>query len=190
MKYLGGLLNENPNLKKHITNRCKKASFNLHKIHKVSKNCSIEHLKKLVLHPVRSHLDYANSLLYGLPKSTIKPMQHIQNLAAKLILKRDNYSSSTDALKELHWLPVKYRIMFKCYCICFKIVNKQAPKYFDNMFITRDVSRNLRLNRDDITVYMEKRSRCKSCGDRAFEIYGPKLCNKLPVYIRKRNKIS
>ena len=60
--------------------------------------------------------------------------------------------------------------MFKSYCICFKVVNKQAPKYLDNMFITRNVSRNLRSNRDDITVFMEKRSRCKSYGHRAFEI--------------------
>ena len=34
-------------------------------------------------------------------------------------------------LKKLHWLPVKYRIMFKCNCICFKVVNKQAPKYLE-----------------------------------------------------------
>ena len=76
--------------------------------------------------------------------------------------------------------------MFKCYCICFKVVNMQAPKYLDNMFITRNVSRNLRSNRDAIAVFMEKRSRCKSYGDRAFEIYGPKLWNKLPVYIKKK----
>ena len=78
----------------------------------------------MVLGLVISHLDYANSLLYDHPKSSIKPMQCIQNLAAKLILKRDNYFSSTDALKELHWLSIKYKIMFKCYCICFKVVNK------------------------------------------------------------------
>ena len=35
---------------------------------------------------------------------------------------------------------------------------------------------------------MEKRSRCKSYGDRAFEIYGPKLRNKLPVYVKKGKK--
>ena len=84
-------------------------------------------------------------------------MQCIQNLAAKLILKRDKYSGSMDALKEMHWLHIKYRIMFKCFCICFKVVNKQAPKCLDNMFITRNVSRNLSLNRDDMTVFMEKK---------------------------------
>ena len=125
-------------------------------------------------------------MLYVLPKSSIKPMQCIQNLAAKLVLKRDNYSSSTDTLKELHCLLVKYRIMFKCYCICFKVVNKQAPKYLDNIFIIRNVSRNLRSNRDAITIFMKKRSKCKSYGDRAFEIYGLKLWNKLTICIKKK----
>ena len=41
-KYLGVILNENLNSKKYITNKYKTASFNLHKICKVSKNCSIE----------------------------------------------------------------------------------------------------------------------------------------------------
>ena len=76
--------------------------------------------------------------------SSIKPMQCIQNLPAKLILKRDNYSNCTEAPKELYWLLIEYSIMFKCYCISFKIVNKQAPKYLDNLSITRNVSRKLR----------------------------------------------
>ena len=46
--------------------------------------------------------------------------------------------------------------MFKCHCICFKVVNEQDPKYIDNMFITRNVSSTLRFNRVDVTVFMEK----------------------------------
>ena len=72
IKYLGVIINENLILKKHITDKCKTASFNLHKICKVSKNCDIENLKNLVLSLVISHLDYANSLLYGLLKSIIR----------------------------------------------------------------------------------------------------------------------
>ena len=45
------------------------------------------------------------------------------------------------------------------------------------------MSRHLRSNRNARAVFMEKRSRCKS-----FEIYGPKLWNKLPVYIKKETK--
>ena len=85
MKYLGVFPDENLNLKKYITNKCKTASFNLHKICKVSKNYSIENLKRLLLSLVISYLDDANSLLYGLLNLGIKPMQCIQNLAAEFI---------------------------------------------------------------------------------------------------------
>ena len=57
IKYLDVILNENLSLKKHITNKCKTASFNLHKICKISKNCSIWILKKYVLSLVIYHLD-------------------------------------------------------------------------------------------------------------------------------------
>ena len=159
---------------------------NFIKYGKLARTAPLKIWKKLVLSLVMTHLDYVNSLLYGLPKSSIKLMQHIQNLGAKLILKETTTPALWMNLKNWHWLPVEYRIMFKCYCICFKVVNEQAPKYLDNMFITRNVSRNLRLNRGTVTVFMEKRSRCKSYGDKAFEIYGPNLWNKLPVYIKKK----
>ena len=59
IKYLGVKFNENLNLKKHITNNCKTASFNLDKIHNVSKHCSIENLKifyRVLLYPILTML--------------------------------------------------------------------------------------------------------------------------------------
>ena len=35
----------------------------------------------------------------------------------------------SDTLKELHWLPVEQRIIFKINLICFKILNNLAPDY-------------------------------------------------------------
>ena len=45
---------------------------------------------------VLSHLDCGNSILVNLPKSTVKPLQSIQNYAAKIICKRQKYNSSTE----------------------------------------------------------------------------------------------
>ena len=62
---------------------------------------------------ILSHFVYGNALLTGLPKSTLKPMQLLQNYAAKVLTKQCKYDSATEALKELHWLPIQQRCQFK-----------------------------------------------------------------------------
>ena len=45
-----------------------------------------------------SCLDYCNSLLYGLPKSQILKLQHIQNAIARLAMNVGKHSHVTPAL--------------------------------------------------------------------------------------------
>ena len=62
---------------------------------------------------VLSRLDYCNAVLAGLPKSTIAPLQRAQNAAARLVTGIGLRDHVTQALQQLHWLPVQYRITFK-----------------------------------------------------------------------------
>ena len=99
----------------------------------------------LVLSLVISHLDYCNSLLYGLPEITLKKFQRIQNLCARLVLRRSKYSSNRQNLKELHWLPIRQRINFKIVSIVHKCVYGMAHKYLTNMIAFKQSSvRSLR----------------------------------------------
>ena len=70
-------------------------------------------MKELVTSPVLSRLDYCNSVLFGLPASTLAPLQRVQNVAARLVLRLDHRAHIKPALQRLHWLPVKTRIQFK-----------------------------------------------------------------------------
>ena len=68
-----------------------------------------------------SHLDYCNSLLFGVPDCLLWKMQCVQNMAAKLVLNITELNASlTRASYELHWLPILERIMFKILCLIFK----------------------------------------------------------------------
>ena len=78
---------------------------------------------------VVSHLDYCNSILAGVPKVTLNQLQQVQNMAAKVTLGCDKYTSSTKALFDLHWLPVAQRIDFKVATMVFKCLKGEAPKY-------------------------------------------------------------
>ena len=62
---------------------------------------------------ITSRLDYCNATFAGVADEQITRIQKIQNNAARLILKRSKRDHVTPLLKELHWLPVKYRIQYK-----------------------------------------------------------------------------
>jgi hypothetical protein len=102
IKYLGCFLDEHLTFKKFVSEKCKTISLNLYYIKHIRQNLTKDSCKQLVQSLVTSHLDYANSVLYGLPKCTIKILQLLQNRAAKLVLKWKSADSSTEALSYLY----------------------------------------------------------------------------------------
>ena len=61
---------------------------------------------------VTSHLDFCNSVLFGVPSEQDR-LQRIQNNAAKLIKRKRKRNHVTSLFKDLHWLPINFRIEFK-----------------------------------------------------------------------------
>jgi len=62
---------------------------------------------------VISRLDYGNAALAGLPHSSTAPLQRVLNSAAQLVCGLRPLDHVTEALINLHWLPVTGRIEFK-----------------------------------------------------------------------------
>ena len=75
-------------------------------------------------------MDFSNSLLTGLHKKVYKVMESVQNISAKLILKRNREESSMNSLKEPHWLPVEYQVKYKILTITHKCIYGNVPAYF------------------------------------------------------------
>ena len=107
--------------------------LNLHRIKAARKNLARTTCNKLVVALVLSHLDYANSLLGGLPKSSINRMQAVQNMAAKITLGRHEYDSASRCLFQLYWLPIKYRIDYKIISMVHKCLHEDVPPYLTRM---------------------------------------------------------
>ena len=89
----------------------------------------------------------------------------------------------TPVLESLHWLPVKFRIVFKVLLLVYKALNGMAPPYLSDMLCYRSYSRSLRSASQKLLVV--HRINMKTYGDRAFSIAGPKLWNQLPLSIRE-----
>ena len=57
-------------------------------------------------------------------------------MCAKLVVQCSKYSSTTQALMDLHWLPVEQGIQFKILAIMHKAINNTAPKYIMDLIET------------------------------------------------------
>lgn len=110
VKLLGADLDENLKMDQFVAAKCKVASHTLYNIRKIRAYLSVDTCKTIVQALVISKLDYANGLLYGINEDLLNRLQLVQNMAAKLCLNRRKYDSATDALKALHWLPIRFRV--------------------------------------------------------------------------------
>ena len=159
VKYLGVWLDNTLDMKKFISDRCRIASLKLYNIRKIKKYLYRESLTRLINALVLSHLDYSNALLFGLPDSIIRPMQNIQNSAARLILGLSKFEHITPALQQLHWLPIRYRIQFKIMTIVYKAVHTAAPEYICDMIESKQSKYSLR-SVNGINLREQRLNRC------------------------------
>jgi hypothetical protein len=185
IKYLGVWLDNELSMKKQISSRCQAASSNIKAISSIRRYIDLNTAKLLASSLILCHLDYANCLLCGLPKTVLAPLQRVQNWAAKVTLNRERYSSSTDALRSLHWLPIAYRIDYKIALMVFKCLNSMAPAYLTNLIHVKSCSRTTRSSTNGgiiLSIPLIKKSTCRA---RSFSVYGPRLWNSLPLAIKE-----
>ena len=84
---LGIILNAELSVKQHINKTTAMCYYHLCRLWRICHRAGSEVTIRLVQAFITSRLevDYFNSLLAALPESTIQPLQHVQNVAARLI---------------------------------------------------------------------------------------------------------
>ena len=98
---------------------------------------------------VSSRLDYCNSLLYGIADIDLTRLQHVQNQQARLVTKSPPFTRSIPLLRSLHWLPLRFRILFKINSLTYKTLHEKQPVYLHSMLAASIPSRSLRSNNDN-----------------------------------------
>ena len=187
VRNLGVTLDTHLTMQKHIGKVCSTAFYHLRKIAKIRKHISRSAAVQLVSALVLSHIDYGNSLLAGLPANRLYPLQKVQHAAARVVTGARRRDPMTRHLKDLHWLPISYRIDFKIAVLTWRCINGCAPSYLSSLLHRRNLGvRTLRSSSAPSSLHdlSPPSIHIKSYGKRAFSNYAPSLWNNLPVSIR------
>ena len=187
IRNLGVIMDKHLSMTQHISNVVKNAFLKIREISYYRKFLTPSATKTLIHAYVTSRLDYCNGLLYGLPKESINRLQSVLNTAARLVTLTRKYDSITPVLKELHWLPVEFRIQYKIILQVFKTLNDMGPKYLSDKL---HLKKKRGLRSDNKKLLQIPTSRLKSYGDRAFSVAGPRLWNDLPDNLRLCTKLD
>ena len=179
---IGVIFDNVMNMDKQVAFICKSASYHLRNIRAIRKYLTADATKKLVHAFVTSRIDANNSLLYGIPAVKLRPLQLIQNQAAKLLVGARKFDHASPILEALHWLPVSRRIDYKILLLTFKALNGMAPRYLRDLLVCHEPSRQLRSSNASRLVTPRTRTRA---GDRSFQAAAAKLWNSLPTNIRQ-----
>ena len=94
----------------------------------------------------------------------------------------------TLVLRDLRWLPVEQRIVFKILLLTYKCMHDMTPIYLKDLLRPYIPKRNLRsasMNLLDHEPY-----NLKGYGYRAFSVSAPRLWNSLPDHIRNSQSVE
>ena len=82
-------------------------------LRRIHRHLDLDSAKLVATGLVSSRLDYCNLPLYGIADIDLTRLQHVQNQLARLVTKSPPFTRNLPLLRALHWLPVRFRILFK-----------------------------------------------------------------------------
>ena len=182
VRNLGIILDKNLDMKKQINAISKSCFYQIRNIGQIRQYITEEACKTIVQALVTSRLDYGNALLCGLPQTLLTRLQRVQNCAARLVTRTPKRNHITPVLRELHWLPVHYRIQYKILLYTFKALDGSAPVYLNNLIQRYKPNRLLRSSTE--LQLCVPTSQTTTYGHRCFSKSAPMLWNGLPNNIR------
>ena len=183
IRNLGVYYDPSLKMETHVNSIVRGTNMYLYNLARVRKYLTTSTTQTLVHAFITSRLDYANSLLYGIPKKTIKKLQRVQNNAARLVARTPRRDHITPILRELHWLPIQKRIDFKVLNLTYKALHGEAPAYLQQLITPYTPCRDLR-SKDQLRLTC-KRFKTKY-GHRSFVAASAKLWNPLPEEIKRK----
>ncbi|XP_030645138.1 uncharacterized protein LOC115825445, partial [Chanos chanos] len=190
-KNLGVTLDNQLTYSGHIAAVTRSCRFALYNIRRIRPFLTQQATQLLVQALVISRLDYCNVLLAGLPACAIRPLQLVQNAAARLVFNLPKHSHVTPLLTALHWLPVAARIQFKTLVLAYQATRGSAPSYLQSLIMPYTPTRTLRsTSSGQLTVPSLREPGSRSSRPRLFSAIAPRWWNDLPHAVKTAESLT
>ena len=144
VRNLGVIFDSDFSFHKHVSNICKSCFYHIRDLRRIRRHIPLSTAKTISNALISSRLDYCNSLINNIAKQDLSKLQRVQNCLARVILRAPRFSPSLPLLKQLHWLPVNYRIKFKLCTLTFRALAIHQPPYLASLLHFSNIPRQLR----------------------------------------------
>ena len=112
------------------------------------------------------------------------------NKAARIIKRLPTHERITPTLIELHWLPVKARIVHKMCVLVYQAVNTGKPEYLRSMLKDYELGSNIVI-RHAVDHHRLHEPRCNTeLASRTFFYSASRLYNSLPHSVKSSTNVS
>ena len=117
--------------------------------------------------------------------SNLSKLQKVQNAAARLVARKRKRDGISSTLRDLHWLKVEARVIFKILLLVYKCINGTC---------SANLSQKLKYKkfncRPNDYLLLETMQVSTKYGRRTFAYAGPRLWNALPLETRSEEKME
>ena len=106
--------------------------------------CKLSWSKTFAVSIVGSKLDYCSCVLYGISQTNLDKLQRVQNVLARVTAQAPWSVSATDLRRDLHWLPIRQRFIYKLSVLTYKALHTGQPCYLADLIDSYEPFRCLR----------------------------------------------
>ena len=177
VRNLGFLMDKPYKNTKHINNLSSSQCHQLRNIRNIRGKLDFEAAKTVAQALILSKLDYCNSLLVGTPECHLSCLQHILNMACRVVCILRKYDHVTASMNSLHWLRVRECITYKIAYLVHCCKMGTAPQYLIDLLPMATHNHSLRSSTSGNLQSAKWRTSLAKEG--SFSAAGPKIWNSI-----------
>lgn len=188
-KLLGVFIDENLLWTAHIDYLCASISSKVSLLRQLSTYIPLEVQKLFYQGYILPLIDYGSNTWGTTSKQNIERLAKLQKRAARIILKADYNTPSSEMFTNLGWSSIPHRHTYNKAVLTYKALNGLTPEYISDLLkpVSETHTRNLRSTTDGSLSVPRSRT---SLFDGSFSSTAPKLWNSLPKEIRTSSSVE